>query len=416
MKQTLFLIVVVLLGTFTAAEPNISPESVGLSPNGLAQIKQTFQGLVDEGKIAGALTLISRKGQIAHWETYGYMDLEAQVPMAKDAIFRIASMTKAVTAVAVLQLMEQGHFQLDDPIEKYLSVFEKARVLDPNQEGANPNEPRTVPLDRSITIRDLLRHTAGVQYGGPPYRQAGLHKWDGSLKEFVDTLGDLPLAFQPGAKFKYSYATDVLGHLVEVISGQPLDAYFKDHIFAPLAMHDTGFVVPPDKVSRLTNHYAYQEGKIICKEQAANSPFLKRAQALSGGGGWSYSYPGLVTTPGDWWRFMEMLRNRGQLDDQALLKSKSVKLMCEDHLGDIPGHFEQGTSHGLGVGVITETTRHGHLAGNGMIYWAGAPHNTYYFVDFEYEMCALLFIQNSPFNHLNLMNRFLVLAHKAIDD
>lgn len=397
------------------AQTCIPPEKVGLSPERLSRIKQTFQGLVDEGKIAGATTLISRKGQIAHWDSYGYMDLEAQRPMAKDAIFRIASMTKAVTAVAVLQLLEQGHFQLDDPIETYIPVFKKARVLDPNQAGADPNHPRTVPLERPITIRDMLRHTPGI-YGGRRFTEAGLRDWQGSLADYVETLVSVPLACQPGARFQYSFAIDVLGHLVEVLSDQRLDAYFKEQIFAPLGMDDTGFVVPPDKLCRLTNHYLYREGKLICKEKASESPFLKRAAALSGGGGWSYSYPGLVTTAADWWRFMEMLRRGGRLNGVRILSRPTVQLMCADHLGDIPGHFEPGTGHGIGVGVVTDSAQHGQLASTGTIYWAGGPHNTYYFVDFQEQMCGLMFMQNAPFGHLNLMRRFLVLAHQAIDD
>lgn len=399
-----------------ASLPAVLPESIGLSSERLERIGQILQGHVDEGELAGALALISRKGKIGYFKAVGHMDLEAKTPMAKDAIFRIASMTKAVTAVAVLQLFEQGHFQLDDPIEKYLPVFIKARVLDRNQEGGDPNHPRTVPLERSITIRDLLRHTSGILYGSRQYRQANLGQWDASLQEFVETLCAIPLAYQPGTQFKYSYSTDVLGYLVEVVSGQALDAYFQEHISAPLKMYDTGFVLPKEKISRLTNHYLYEDEKLICKESAAESPFLKRAQALSGGGGWSYSYPGLVTTAYDWWRFMEMLRGGGQMEDQRILSRPTVKLMCTDQLMDITGHFESGTGHGLGVGVVTDSTQHGQLASTGTIYWAGGPHNTYYFINFEAEMCGLMFMQNGPFGHLNLMRRFLVLAHQAIND
>ena len=393
----------------------VEPEDVGLSSQRLARLTDTFQTHVDEGRIAGAVLLIGRGGQVAYFETLGHMDLETQRPMPKDGIFRIASMTKAVTAVAVLQLLEQGRFQLDDPIEKHLPVFNKARVLDPNQAGAGPDHPRTVPLVRSITIRDLLRHTPGI-YGGQRFTQAGLRQWTGSLAGYVDTLVSVPLSCQPGTKFQYSFATDVLGRLVEVVSEQPLDEYFREHIFAPLAMEDTGFVVPPEKVTRLTNHYDYQDGKLICKEQATTSPFLKRAEALSGGGGWDYSYPGLVTTPRDWWRFMEMLRRRGQLEGTRVLSRPTVELICTDHLGDIPGAFEPGAGFGLGVGIVTDAPKHGQLAAEGTIYWAGAPHNTYYFVDFEEQMSGLMFMQNAPFGHLDLMRRFLVLAHQAIDD
>lgn len=418
-KFTKLLLLVLSISTITLGGQlsfkTVSPKTVGLSPERIGRIHQTFQGLVDEGKIAGVSVLISRQGKIAFYEPLGYMDLENNKPMADDAIFRIASMTKALTAVAVLQLFEQGYFMLDDPASRFIPVLKTMRVMDPNQAGADPNQPRTVPLERDITIQDLLRHTSGFMYGGSRYTLAGLCDWQDSLEEFVDRLASLPLDCQPGTRFRYSYSTDVLGYLVEVVSGQTLDEYFAEHITAPLNMVDTSFVVPPNKVSRLTNHYRFTGIQLVCKEKAATSPFLKRAKALSGGGGWNYSYPGLVTTVKDWWRFMEMLRNHGQLDGMRILSPNTVKLMRSDHLGDIRGAFEPGTGHGLGVGIITDTTQHGQLAGNGTIFWAGAPHNTYYFVDFEEEMCGLMFMQNEPWNHLDLMRRFLVLAHQTID-
>ena len=386
----------------------VTPEDVGLSSQRLARLSHTFQGHVDEGQIAGALLLVGRQGHIAYCKTFGYMDVEARRPMREDGIFRIASMTKAVTAVAVLQLLEQGRFMLDDPVSKTIPQFKDMTVaVEPNQ---------TVPTDRPITIRDLLRHTSGLLYGGEAYREAGLHEWDGPLSQFVATLAAQPLGSQPGTRFRYSYSTDVLGYLVEVVSGRPLDEYFEQFIFAPLAMHDTGFVVPPEKVERLTHHYRYTQGRLVCEEQAATSPFLKRSEALSGGGGWSYSYPGLVTTAHDWWRLVEMLRHHGQLDGKRILSRPTVELMCVDHLGHIPGAFEPGSGHGLGVGIVTDTARHGQLAAAGTIYWAGGPHNTYYFIDFKEQLCGLMFMQTAPFGHLDLMRRFLVLAHQAIDD
>jgi CubicO group peptidase (beta-lactamase class C family) len=416
MKKTV-LILAVLLESLAWTQPRnvVTPESVGLSTERLARIDRTFQGLVDQGQIAGVSLLIARQGQVAYRRDLGFMDVEGKKPMSPDAIFRIASMTKALTAVAVLQLFEQGHFLLDDPAANLIPVLKTMRVMDPNQTGADPNQPRTMPLARDITIRDLLRHTAGI-YGGSRYTRAGLRDWSGSLKGFVERLASVPLDCQPGTRFQYSYSTDVLGYLVEVVSGQPLDEYFAEHILTPLDMPDTGFVVPPDKVSRLTNHYRFADGQLACVEKAATSPFLRRAEALSGGGGWSYSYPGAVTTVRDWWRFMEMLRNHGQLDGVRILSPNTVKLMCSDHLGAIPGAFEPGAGFSVGVGIITDSIKHGQLAGNGTIYWAGGPHNTYYFVDFEEQMCGIFFMQTEPWNHLDLMRRFLVLSHQALQE
>jgi CubicO group peptidase (beta-lactamase class C family) len=395
--------------------PSAQPAAVGLSAERLARIDESFQRLVDERQLAGALTLVSRRGRVAHLKTYGWRDVEAQRPMQADSIFRIASMTKAVTAVAVLQLLERGEFRLDDPISRFIPAFAQARVLAPDQSGADPATARTVALAREVTIRDLLRHTSGIDYGDR-YKKAGLRDWQGSLSEFVDRLVSVPLACQPRTEFRYSYSTDVLGLLVEIVSGKPLDRYFDESIFAPLDMRDTGFVVPADKVRRLTNHYEWEDGALVCREMASASPFLQRAAALSGGGGWSYSYPGLVTTARDWWRFLEMLRNYGRFGERRILGRKTVELMCVDHLGSIPGAHEPGTGHGLGVGVITDSAKHGQLASTGTVYWAGGPHNTYYFVDFQEEMCGILLVQNGPWRHKDMMRRFLTLAHQAIDD
>lgn len=393
----------------------VRPESVGLSGERLARLDETLEGLVDEGKLAGVSLLVSRQGQVAYRRDFGFMDVENQRVMTPDAIFRIASMTKALTAVAVLQLFEQGRFILDDPAANFVPALKTMRVMDPNQTGADPGSPRTVPLTRDITIRDLLCHTAGI-HGGSRYTQAGLRDWNGSLEGFVERLASVPLDCQPGTQFQYSYSTDVLGYLVEVVSGQPLDEYFAQHILKPLDMKDTGFVVPSEKVSRLTNHYRYADGELVCGEAAATSPFLQRAQALSGGGGWSYSYPGIVSTVRDWWRFIEMLRRHGELDGTRILSPNTVKLMCSDHLGTIPGAFEPGAGFGLGLGIVTDSVAHGQLASSGTIYWAGGPHNTYYYVDFEEQMCGILFMQTEPWNHLDLMRRFLVLSHQAIQN
>lgn len=416
MKKTIATLTVLLCGMVWGRPLHtVTPESVGLSAERLTRIDRTFQEMVGQGQIAGVSLLIARRGQVAYRRDLGFMDIEAEKPMAPDAIFRVASMTKAITSVAVLQLFEQGRFMLDDSAAKFLPILKTMRVLDPNQAGAAPNQPRTVPLERDITIRDLLRHTSGI-YGGSRYAQAGLRNWEGSLQDFVERLASVPLSCQPGTRFQYSYSTDVLGRLVEVVSGRPLDEYIAEHILKPLDMRDTGFVVPADKVERLTCHYEFRNDRLVCTDRAAASPFLKRAEALSGGGGWDYSYPGIVTTVRDWWRFMEMLRNHGQLEGVRILSPNTVKLMCSDHLYDIPGAFEPGAGFGLGVGIVTNSTKHGQLAGDGTIYWAGAPHNTYYFIDFESQMCGLLFLQTGPFGHHDLMRQFLVLSHQTIDD
>jgi CubicO group peptidase (beta-lactamase class C family) len=396
--------------------PVAAPAEVGLSAERLGRIDRAFQAAVDEGRIAGALVLIGRRGKVAHLRTFGYADIESRRRMSDDAIFRIASMTKTVTAVAALQLLEEGRFGLDDPVSRYIPAFGKARVLAADQSGADTAEPRTVDVERPMTIRDLFRHTSGIWAGGERYEKAGLRDWKGSLAGFVEKLAALPLGYQPGAQFRYGYSTDILGYLVEVVSGMPLDRVFAQRIFEPLDLRDIGFTVPQEKVRRLTSDYRYSDKEgLVCEDRAESSLFLRRAEGLSGGGGWSYSYPGLVTTARDWWRFVEMLRRYGQFEGRRILCRKTVELMCADHVGNIPSDLRPGIGYGLGVGVVRDAAANGHLASQGTIYWAGGPHNTYYFVDFREEMSGVLLMQNGPYGH-DLMRRFLALAHQAIND
>ncbi len=361
---------------------------------------------VSNGRIAGVHAMISKDGKLVYSEIFGYADIEAGTFLRNDAIYRIASMTKIVTAIAALQLWEQGIYNLDDPVSKHLPVFKKACVLKKGHKNDFNPPYETESLEREPTIRDLFRHTSGI-WGGKRYTIAGLRQWNGSLDEFVRRLMSVPLDTQPGTRFQYGYSTDVLGLLVEKWSGQKLDTYFNKSIFVPLGIHDSGFTISDDKLKRLPKHYEQEKGKLICKEQPQNSPFRKRSQALSGGGGWNYSYPGLLTTMDDWMTVMEMIRNLGYFNGKRILKEETVKMMCSDQLGDIPGAFEEGTGYGLGIGVVVDGGRHGKLAGNGTVYWAGAPHNTYFYIDFEKKISAAMFMQSGPFGLDNMMNEFL---------
>ncbi len=395
--------------------PLAAPAEVGFSAERLGRIDRAFQAAVDEGRISGALVLIGRRGKVAHLRTFGWADVESRTRMSDDAIFRIASMTKTVTAVAALQLFEEGRFGLDDPVSRYIPAFAEARVLAADQSGADVAAPRTVDALRPMTIRDLFRHTSGI-WGTERFTRAGLREWNGTLSGFVETVAALPLAYQPGTEFRYGYSTDVLGYLVEVLSGLPLDRVFAERIFEPLGLRDTGFMVPPEKVRRLTSDYRYsEEDGLACVDRGASSLFLRRAEGLSGGGGWSYSYPGIVTTARDWWRFIEMLRRYGELNGRRILSRKTVELMCADQLGDIPSDLRPGIGYGLGVGVARDAAANGQLASQGTIYWAGGPHNTYYFVDFREQMSGMLLMQTGPYGY-DLMRRFIALAHQAIAD
>ena len=383
------------------------------SAAGEKELDEFFQGAVDKGRIAGVHAMISVDGERLYSKMFGYADIEAKVELEEDAIYRIASMTKIVTAIAALQLWEKGLYELDEPVSKYLPVFKDVRVLTAGSPNRDKGPFETEELDREPTVRDLFRHTAGI-WGGQRYTNIGLRKWGGTLDGFVERLVSVPLNCQPGTKFEYGYSSDVLGLLVEKWSGKSLDVYFRENIFVPLKLVDSGFVIADDKLGRLANHYHFDGEKLVCEERNADSPFRKRARALSGGGGWNYSYPGLLTSMDDWQVIMELLRNYGIYNNVRVLKEETVKLMCSDQLGDIPGAFEEGAGYGLGLGVVTDGEVHGHHAGTGTVYWAGGPHSTYFYIDFENKISAAMFMQSGPFDIDGMMNGFLERSHRIV--
>ena len=360
---------------------------------------------VQQGKIAGVHAMVCKDGEIIYSKRFGYSNTEAKTELPDNAIYRIASMTKVVTAIAALQLWEKGLYKLDDPVSFYLPYFRDVRVLKDPEDFEPPYE--TEAPRREPTIRDLLRHTSGI-WGGHRYTIAGLRDWNGSLDEFVEQLVSVPLDNQPGSRFRYSYSLDVVGLLIEKWSGQNLDDYFEQNIFQPLGLEDTGFVIPEEKIDRLVSHYDYKDDQLICYESPENSPFRVRSKALSGGGGWNYSYPGLTTTIHDWLVIMETIRNYGIYNNARILKAPTVRLMCMDHLGNIPGALIKGTGYGFGVGVVIDEKLHGKGASDGTVFWAGGPHNTYFYIDFKKKLSGALFLQSGPFGIDDIMNGFLI--------
>jgi CubicO group peptidase (beta-lactamase class C family) len=400
------------------------PEEVGLSSDRLTRIHAMLQTHIDRGELAGAVTMIARRGKVVHFEAHGMANLEARRPMRRDDLFRIASMTKMVTTVAAMMLYEDGHFTLQDPVSTFIPAFRSMQVALPDEGNqASPGAFTTVPAQNQITIRDLLRHTAGFTYAGgahvvdPLYREAGLRSWDKSLPAFVEQLAAIPLAYQPGAGWEYSLATDVLGYLVEVVSGQPLDQFFEERIFEPLQMKDTGFVVPASALDRLVNVYEYDAGALSLLESADDTPLRYRPPAFSGGGGWASlgSDGGLVSTSEDYMRLLQMLLQGGILDGKRLLSRKTVELMMMDHLDGLPTWLGPGVGFGLGLAVLQEVGAYGELGSPGQVWWAGSD-NTYFWIDPAEAMIGLFMTQIRPFGHLNLMGRFQQLAMQAIAD
>lgn len=401
--------------------PRATPEAVGLSAERLARIRPVIQQAVDQGKIAGAVTLILRNGKVAHLDAVGQMD-EGK-PMRTDALFRIASMSKAVTSVAVMMLYEEGRFLLDDPIEKYIPEFKGVQVAVPSSEKQSVD---LVPTTRSITIRHLLTHTSGLTYrfiGTTPwakiYQEAGINdglaQTDLTLADNVKRLAKLPLMHQPGERFSYGLSTDVLGYLVEVLSGMTLDEFFRRRIFEPLRMTDTGFYPPESKLDRLAavynqlpdGHIKRLDDEVIDRGYlvySASYPYKGAKRYYSGGAG-------LVASISDYGRFLQMLLNGGELDGARILGRKTVELMTVNHVGDLYG--AQG--FGLGFSIVRDLGKGNEPGSVGQYGWGGFFY-TNFFVDPKEKMIGLFMSQLYPANEVKLHERFRALAYQAIVD
>jgi CubicO group peptidase (beta-lactamase class C family) len=395
----------------------IAPEKVGLSAARLGRIRPAMQRYVDENKLAGVLTAVARHGHIAHLDTVGLMDVEANKPMQLDTIFRIYSMSKPITSVAVMMLYEENRFLLTDPVSRFIPEFEHVQVfVRKNGSGIELADPA-----RPIAIHDLLTHTAGLAYGlenveyvDQLYQQ---RVWalrerrpDMTLADMIRSVAALPLANQPGSRWHYSMATDVLGYLVEMVSGMPFDAFLKARIFEPLGMVDTGFHVPADKLGRFAATYSPGEkGGMQLLDAPATSRFARPTSCPSGGGG-------LVSTAEDYLRFAQMLLNDGELDGVRLLGRKTVELMRTNHLPAGMPVFEDGaTGFGLGFGVILDVARTRMLGSVGSYSWGGAA-GTKFWIDPQEDLIGLLMIQFMPSGHYPIGSDFQVLAYQAIVD
>jgi CubicO group peptidase (beta-lactamase class C family) len=390
--------------TLTVAKP----ESAGLSGERLSRIRTAMQRYIDRKEIAGAVTLVARRGRIAWLESQGAMDLDSRKPMDPGTIFRIASMTKPIASVAAMMLYEQGHFQLTDPISRFIPEFKNPRVA----VASAPAPYRIVPADREITIRHLLTHTAGLPNTYTGFMVSEYNKLAAS-RQAGDTVGDLvkklaglPLDFQPGSQWAYGPATDVVGHLVEVISGMPLDRYLDEKIFAPLGMSDTAFYQPDSKTARMATIYAPVQGGGI---RANPLPAPAAKKYFSGAGG-------LSSTIGDYARFCQMLLDGGQLDGKRLLSRKTVELMTANHIGDLKLWSSlPGQRFGLGFSVRTDLGDSANLASVGSYGWGGA-FGTYFWIDPKEQMFGILMIQLRPYDHVNIRQDFMTLATQAVID
>ena len=412
------------------------PQRAGFSVQRLARLDNLLQRYVDNGQLAGASGLIYRKGETAYCNAFGHSEIETGQPMTEDTIFRIYSMTKPITAVAALMLFEDGHFLLDDPVAAYLPEFSDAQVCTGDLQNLEP--PHRPP-----SIKDLFVHTAGLSYGWGQdspvenlYRQTFGNREQLSLEKFVHKLATLPLLYHPGTRWRYSYATDVLGRLVEVVSGKPLDQFFHQEIFKPLAMNETDFHVHADWIDRFSACYCppggfnfgsddspdsdnpddnQDNGPIIeLHEASRDSRFTKPPAFLSGGGG-------LVSTLGDYLRFSQLLLNRGVLDGHRLLGPKTVDLMRANHLPanlipiGIGDNVVDGYGFGLGVSVLVDLPATSTPGSVGNYSWGGAA-ATQFWIDPEEEMLGIFMTQFMPAGHYPIAREFRVAAYQALID
>jgi len=413
---------VVLLNVICIAQefPTAKPESLGLSSERLDRIGTAVQHGIDDKRIAGAVTLVIRHGKIGWFKAQGMTDREAAKAMPTDAMFRICSMTKPITTAAAMMLYEEGKFLLDDPVSKYLPEFKNSKGRVKPATG----EPYTIPASKEITIRDIMRHTSGITYQwnedlGPMYEKAnvasGLLQYDGTIGDSVKQLAGIPLLFNPGEKFEYSLGVDVLGRLVEVVSGKPLDEFFRTRIFEPLGMKDTYFFPPDNKAARVATAYTYypdkglnrfpdtpiREGSFV---YSADYPTRGPKKLFSGGAG-------LVSTAMDYARFCQMMLEEGKVGSTRLLSRKTVELMTHDQLGKIAA--DEG--FGLGFGIDGIKAPLNELGSPGEYNWGGFFY-TGFSIDPKEQMIVIFMAQLHPTGDLTLDKQVHELAYQAIND
>jgi CubicO group peptidase (beta-lactamase class C family) len=417
-KSFRFWILAGLLGlalSVSAADlPKARPEIVGLSTERLGRIGELFQSYCDQGKLGGGVALVARGGKVAYLQAFGKLDPRTGAAMPIDAIFRVASQSKALTSVAVMILFEEGKLLLGDPISKYIPEFKTTTVAVPETAKKGPGY-KIVPAKRPITIRDLLTHSAGISYGDGPakdlYKAAGVQGW--FLADRVEPVGDvikklakLPFDAQPGEKWVYGYNTDILGYLVEVVSGLSLADFIKKRITDPLAMADTSFFLPEEKAGRFAAVYGIgQDGKAELVADPKENAYVKGPRMCYGGGA------GLLATAEDYARFLLMLQSGGEWGGVHILSPKSVELMTVDHLAGI--YNVPGQGFGLGFWVTKELGRNGDPGSVGAFGWGGAYHTSYW-VDPAEKLVAVFMTQLLPATGSDAQGKFKALVYQSI--
>jgi len=387
MKLTHLLSILLILVPLRAGDiPTGKPEDAGMSAERLRRIHEAIQRHIDAGEISGAVTLVARRGRIVHFEAHGLMDLESRRAMQKDAIFRLASMTKPITGTAAMMMLEEGKLRLSDKVSKFLPEFSNPKVAVATNGG---KDFYVIPANRELTIRDLLTHTNGLMTGGPGSKSGPPRPTEGdTLATYIPRLGAVPLDFQPGSEWAYSgyAAPDTLARIIEIVSGQPYDEFLRTRLFEPLGMKDTFFYPPDDKRSRLVTLYRKTPDGLVKAEKQNGFSFKTY---FSGGGG-------LMSTAEDYLQFAQMLLNGGELNGKRFLSPRTVELMSSNHVGDMfngkLGRPAHGMGYGLLVGIVEDGVAAGLRVSNGSFGWDGA-YGTQTWIDPREKMVTIVLIQ-----------------------
>jgi CubicO group peptidase (beta-lactamase class C family) len=402
----------------------VAPEEVGMSSERLDRLSLALESYVDEGRLAGAVTIVVRQGKIAYREGIGYRDVEAQAPMPSDGIFRIASQSKALASVGVMILQEEGKLLITDPVGKYLPAFAETMVAEPNGEGGYD----VVPARRPITIRDLLTHTAGISYGmgllanrgaaADAWEDAGITGWyfadrDEPVGDTMARLAELPMDAHPGERWIYGYNTDILGAMIEKISGQTLGAFLTERLFDPLGMTDTHFFLPENKLGRLATVYSSVDGGSSFERAPDPGHMVGQGHYVNGPRKAFSAGAGVLSTATDYATFLQMMLNGGELNGTRILSRKTVESMISDHLGDIP--FRAGQGFGLGFSITHDPAATGLPGSVGEFAWAGAYHSVYW-ADPREEMVVVYLTQIIPAINLDEQQKVRALVYQAIVD
>lgn len=419
----LVVLAVLIVASFhrpVAAEPGlptVKPEEVGLSPERFARIDSHMQAYVDDGKLGGVTFAIARRGKLAYFKTFGWANVESERPVERDTLFRIQSMTKPITAVAAMILVEEGRLKLSDLVSKFIPAFADVKVY----AGEGADGPLLEPPDTPVSIHHLLTHTSGLTYAaydpgpvGKIYEQNDMLSPRRSLEELSELAARLPLSRQPGSGYQYGISYDVLARIIEVVSGQSFGDFLEQRVFDPLDMHDTHFVVPAEKRERFAEIYKIsKDGRLIPAENEVHRTRYQESARLELGGG------GLAATAGDYLRFSQMVLNGGALHGKRILSRKTIELMTVNHLSDAQrafiNRFLPGVGVGLGFLVVTDVAATGVSGSRGVLSWDGGA-NTYFIIDPAEELIAILFTQMGPFGLYPLREELKVFTYQAIAD